>query len=183
MFFLDAVAIVSPVFKTFFKTFSCYWSHPFLAWSHVLKLLTQSALSPLSPPSPVSHPPASGACSLKETFVRHLSLTSPPIYVGSSGICKVAAILFNFCGIHKTIFHHCSMSNAHSYVGRGCVALWSWLQARDQGVPQKNTGTLYTTFRFLVDLKEDLTPRFPRIFGTKNPKAQNPATKSRNSAG
>ena len=52
-------------FVKLFKTFNCYWSHPFLAWSHVLKLLTMYPLCPLStmsPPSPVAHPPASGAC-------------------------------------------------------------------------------------------------------------------------
>ena len=55
-------------FKPFFKlfqNFNCYWSHPFSAWSHVLKLLTQSALCPYFPLSPLSskaHPLASGAC-------------------------------------------------------------------------------------------------------------------------
>ena len=60
--------------KTFLKTFLkllTVTGITFLAWSHVLKLSTMSALcpplplcplSPLSSPSPVAHPPASGAC-------------------------------------------------------------------------------------------------------------------------
>ena len=40
--------VVSPVGQVF-KTLNYYWSHPFLAWPHVLKLLTQSTLCPLFP--------------------------------------------------------------------------------------------------------------------------------------
>ena len=50
--------------KTFSKLIAVYWSHSFLTWSqwdNVLKLLTKSALCPVSPPSPVAHPPAYGA--------------------------------------------------------------------------------------------------------------------------
>ena len=44
--------VVSPVGQVF-KTLNYYWSHPFLAWPHVLKLLTQSALCPHFPLSPL----------------------------------------------------------------------------------------------------------------------------------
>ena len=55
------------LFRNFFKTFSCYWSHPFLAWSCLKTVSPVSPVYPVSPVSPVSsallaYLPVYGAC-------------------------------------------------------------------------------------------------------------------------